>query len=75
LVAGRNHNPLAVALSSEAAPDSAYFERVVKKVSFKQPKGRPRNKPDEITADKGYDTGKMMLEKFEKNCAAEAFGQ
>lgn len=62
MVTDRNHNPLAVALSSGAAHDSAYFEEVIKKVSFRQAKGRPRNKPDEITADKGYDAGRIRKE-------------
>lgn len=51
-----------MALSSGAAHDSTYFEEVVKKVSFRQAKGRPRNKPAEITADKGYDAGRIRKE-------------
>ena len=51
-----------MSLSSGTAHDSACFEEVVKKVSFRQAKGRPRNKPDEITADKGYDAGKIRKE-------------
>lgn len=31
-------------------------------MSFRQAKGRLRNQPDEITADKGYDTAKIRKE-------------
>lgn len=51
----RNSFPLAATVSEGETHDSRFFKEVMQKVSIPVKRGRPRNKPEEVVADKGYD--------------------
>lgn len=51
--------PLALLLSEGAAYDGAYLHPLLKEVTIAQKRGRPRTKPREIVADKGYDAAAL----------------
>ena len=55
----RQGTPLAVELSAANCHDSTVFDRLLDAVvPVRQPRGRPRKRPQKLHADKGYDYGK-----------------
>jgi transposase len=51
--------PLAVLVSEGAAYDGAYLHPLLGEVKIDQKRGRPKTKPKEIVADKGYDAAAL----------------
>ena len=51
--------PLGAVLSGGQRNDSVFFEDTLKSVSIPQRRGRPKNRPMMVTADKGYDSDKI----------------
>ena len=59
LVADRKGIPLAVVLTAANVHDSKVFEELLDAIKpIKCPRGGPRNRPDKVHADKGYDAKK-----------------
>lgn len=58
-VCDRNGIPISSVLSGANRHDAPYFEPVLKSVSIPQRRGRPKNRPAKLVADKGYDSGKI----------------
>ena len=59
LVCDSKGNPLGAVISGGHRHDCAIFEQVMESVSILQQRGRPRNKPQAVIADKGYDFGNV----------------
>jgi transposase len=59
-----------MAISSGAAHDSKYFTEVMRQVRIPGKIGRPRNKPREVVADKGYDAGHLRQYLRKRNIKA-----
>ena len=56
LVADRRGTPLAALLTGANRHDSAVFEELIDAVPpIKRPRGRPRQRPEKVHADKAYD--------------------
>jgi transposase len=56
ILVDRNGIPLACAISAANVHDSMMFETLIDAVRpIRQPRGRPRRRPDKLHADKGYD--------------------
>ena len=56
LVADRRGTPLAALLTGADRHDSAVFEELIDAVPpIKRPRGRPRQRPEKVHADKAYD--------------------
>ncbi len=51
--------PLAALLSEGAAYDGAYLHPLLAEVKIAQKRGRPKTKPKQIVADKGYDAAAL----------------
>jgi transposase len=60
-VSDRNSVPLAATISAGEAHDSKFFISVMQKVNIPVKRGRPRNKPEEVVADKGYDAKHIRM--------------
>jgi transposase len=55
-VVDRQGIPLAIWLTAANVHDSVVFENLIEAIEpIKQPRGRPRVRPDKLHADKGYD--------------------
>jgi transposase len=55
-VVDRQGIPLAVWLTAANVNDSVIFEDLIEAIEpIKRPRGRPRQRPDKLHADKGYD--------------------
>lgn len=53
----RRGTPLGATLSSAARHDSAFVEQVLQTVSVRQGRGRPKNRPKCLVAERAYDAG------------------
>ncbi len=62
--------PLAVLLSEGAAYDGAYLHPLLEQVKIAQKRGRPRTKPKQIVADKGYDAGALRSKPRKRGISA-----
>lgn len=51
--------PLAVQVTAGQAHESTQFEKVLDAVRIRQPRGRPRKRPDAVAGDKGYSFGRI----------------
>lgn len=58
-VCDRNGIPISSVVSGANRHDAPYFEPVLESVSIPQRRGRPKNRPAKLVADKGYDSGKI----------------
>jgi transposase len=51
--------PLAAAVTAGQAHESTAFETVMNLVQIRQPRGRPRRRPEQLAADRGYDARRI----------------
>jgi len=57
LVCDGRGTPLGAVISPGQSNDGAWFEKAMGSVSIPQQRGRPKNRPICVIADKGYDAG------------------